>query len=101
MAILSALKFEQQIVGFLRRNRMKATNFGKVVMGDPNFVFDLRNGRAPSLRLVEAAQTYMAGQEILLKEVHALLAKPARKPRVNAKRSRRPVNGHAKRQRRK
>jgi 2,4-dienoyl-CoA reductase-like NADH-dependent reductase (Old Yellow Enzyme family) len=35
----------RRIERFLRRHGMSATRFGREAMGDPRFVFDLRNGR--------------------------------------------------------
>jgi hypothetical protein len=32
---------------YLRRSNIPPTRFGRVMMGDPRFVFDLRNGREP------------------------------------------------------
>lgn len=34
--------------------------FGLASVNDPNFVFDVREGRSPSLRLVEKVQRYIA-----------------------------------------
>lgn len=33
------------VEGFLAKSDVTATAFGRSVMGDPNFVFDLRDGR--------------------------------------------------------
>ena len=37
----------RQVEKFLRISNIAATRFGREVMGDPRFVFDLRNGREP------------------------------------------------------
>lgn len=37
----------REIEKFLRRNDTAPTRFGRDVVGDPRFVFDLRNGRDP------------------------------------------------------
>ena len=37
----------REIKKFLRRNDTAPTRFGRDVVGDPRFVFDLRNGRHP------------------------------------------------------
>ena len=34
-----------RIERYLRRSGMRPTRFGREAMGDPRFVFDLRNGR--------------------------------------------------------
>ena len=44
----------------LRAHDMKATNFGKEALRDPGFVFDLRNGRSPSLKIAARVYEYMA-----------------------------------------
>ena len=38
---------------------MTATSFGKSALGDPNFVFDLRNGRVPNLVVVDRIQQFI------------------------------------------
>ena len=37
----------REIEKFLRHNDTAPTRFGRDVVGDPRFVFDLRNGRDP------------------------------------------------------
>ncbi len=37
----------KEIEKFLRSNDTAPTRFGRDVVGDPRFVFDLRNGRDP------------------------------------------------------
>ena len=44
---------------FLRENGMAATTFGRRAMGDPRFVFDLRQGREPGLRVRCRAEHFM------------------------------------------
>lgn len=36
---------QRRIELYLRRNAMAPTRFGREAMGDPRFIFDLRNGR--------------------------------------------------------
>lgn len=38
-----------RIERYLRRSRMKPTKFGRTVVRDPRFVFDLRQGREPRI----------------------------------------------------
>lgn len=57
--MLTANDFRAEIESFLERSGMSATAFGKVVVGDPSFVHDVRAGRMPSLRLVEKVQTFI------------------------------------------
>lgn len=58
MTLLDAFVFE--VEEFLARNRMAATTFGQNAFKDPNFVFDLRKGRCPNLRVIERAREFMA-----------------------------------------
>jgi hypothetical protein len=58
----SADAFLAEIEAFLARERVPSSMFGRAAVGDPNFVRDLRDGRAPSLRLVDRARAYMAGR---------------------------------------
>jgi hypothetical protein len=37
----------KEVEKFLRRNDAAPTRFGRDLVGDPRFVFDLRNGRDP------------------------------------------------------
>ena len=53
----------RQVENFLRISDIAPTRFGREVLGDPRFVFDLRNGREPRpqtvrrvLAFLEAAQ---------------------------------------------
>jgi phosphopantothenoylcysteine decarboxylase/phosphopantothenate--cysteine ligase len=53
--------FRAGIEAFLARTGMSATRLGKEAVGDPRFVFDLREkGRAPSARLMDAVAAFMA-----------------------------------------
>ena len=59
----SAQAFLAEIEAFLRGARMSPSGFGRAALGDPNFVRDLRRGRAPSLRLVDRARAFMAARK--------------------------------------
>ena len=56
----SANAFLAEIEAFLARERVSSSTFGRAAVGDPNFVRDLREGRAPSLRMVDRSRVYMA-----------------------------------------
>jgi len=56
----SANAFLAEIEAFLARERVSSSTFGRGAVGDPNFVRELREGRAPSLRMVDRARAYMA-----------------------------------------
>ena len=58
----SVVVFLAEIEAFLQRARMSPSGFGRAAFGDPNFVRDLRAGRAPSLRLVDRARVFMAAR---------------------------------------
>ena len=51
--------FLSEIEAFLARERVRPSTFGRAAVGDPNFVRELREGRAPSLRLVDRARGFM------------------------------------------
>lgn len=55
----TAQTFLAQIEAHLAQTRTSATAFGQAAVGDPCFVFDLRSGRMPSLRLVERVHRYI------------------------------------------
>jgi len=44
---------------FLRRNDTAPTRFGRDAVGDPRFVFDLRNGRDPRPRTIARVRAYL------------------------------------------
>jgi len=56
----SVTAFLAEIEAFLARERIAPSTFGRAAVGDPKFVRELRDGRAPSLRLVDRARAYMA-----------------------------------------
>lgn len=49
----------REVEKFLRQSDTPATRFGREAMGDPRFVFDLRNGRDPRPRTVERVLAYL------------------------------------------
>ena len=49
----------REVEKFLRQNDTAATRFGREAMGDPRFVFDLRNGRDPRPRTVARVLAYL------------------------------------------
>ena len=44
---------------FLKVSNTPATRFGREAMGDPRFVFDLRNGREPGVRTVKRVRAFL------------------------------------------
>lgn len=53
--------FLAEIEAHLANGRIDPSVFGKQVMGDPNFVFDLRKGRSPSTRTMGKVRAAIAG----------------------------------------
>lgn len=48
-----------EVEKFLRRTEIPPTRFGRNAMGDPRFVFDLRNGRDPRPETVERVRAFL------------------------------------------
>lgn len=44
---------------YLKARDIAAARFGREAMGDPRFVFDLRNGREPRARTVRKIRAYL------------------------------------------
>lgn len=53
----------REIEKFLRRTAMPATRFGKLAVGDPRLVRDLRNGREPRPKMVARIEAFLAEQK--------------------------------------
>jgi hypothetical protein len=53
----------REIEKFLRRNDTAPTRFGRDAVGDPRFVFDLRNGRDPRPATVSRVRAYLEAAE--------------------------------------
>lgn len=51
----------REVEKFLRQNDTPPTRFGRDAVGDPRFVFDLRNGRDPRPRTVARVRAYLEG----------------------------------------
>ena len=49
----------KEVEKYLRQNGTAPTRFGRDVVGDPRFVFDLRNGRDPRPRTVARVRAYL------------------------------------------
>lgn len=49
----------REVERFLRQHDTPPTRFGRQAMGDPRFVFDLRNGRDPRPRTVARVRAYL------------------------------------------
>ncbi len=53
----------RRVEKYLRRSRTAATRFGRDAVGDPRFVFDLRNGREPLPRTTARVLAYLERRE--------------------------------------
>jgi hypothetical protein len=49
----------REVEKFLRQNDTAPTRFGREVVGDPRFVFDLRNGRDPRPQTIARVRAYL------------------------------------------
>ena len=49
----------REVEKFLRRSDVAPTRFGREAVGDPRFVFDLRNGRDPRPTTVARVRAYL------------------------------------------
>jgi len=49
----------REVEKFLRQNDTTPARFGREVVGDPRFVFDLRNGRDPRPRTIARVRAYL------------------------------------------
>ena len=49
----------EQIETYLARTRIPPSKFGRVVVGDPRFVEDLRGGRVPRRRTCERVRSFL------------------------------------------
>ncbi|WP_114952230.1 hypothetical protein [Sphingosinicella terrae] len=49
----------QRIEAYLRQSRMPPTRFGRDALGDPNFLFNLRDGREPRPATVRRVLAFM------------------------------------------
>lgn len=54
-----------RIERYLKATRTPPTRFGRQAAGDPNFVFDLRDGRDPRTATVNRIDAYLDGVEPL------------------------------------
>jgi 2,4-dienoyl-CoA reductase-like NADH-dependent reductase (Old Yellow Enzyme family) len=49
----------REVERFLSAVDLSAARFGREVMGDPRFVFDLRKGREPKPQTIEKVKAYL------------------------------------------
>lgn len=49
----------EKVEKHIKHRRMPPTRFGREAVGDPSFVFDLRDGREPRRATVEKVERYL------------------------------------------
>lgn len=49
----------REVEKFLRKSDVPPTRFGREAVGDPRFVFDLRNGRDPRPTTIARVRAYL------------------------------------------
>jgi len=54
--------FRAEVEDFLSATKETATKFGADAVGDPNFVFDLRAGRAPRADTIDRVRAFIASR---------------------------------------
>ena len=52
-----------EIDKYLVAHEMHPTDFGKAALKDPNFVFDIREGRNPSSKTIDKIRLFMAAKQ--------------------------------------
>jgi len=53
----------REVEKFLRQSETTPTRFGRDAVGDPRFVFDLRNGRDPRPRTIKRVLIFLKGEQ--------------------------------------
>lgn len=56
-------QFIAEVEGYLAQSGVTATAFGTRALGDPNFVFELRRGRAVSIDVADRVRRFMRDSE--------------------------------------
>jgi sulfate adenylyltransferase subunit 2 len=73
-------KFIKEIKIFLSETGMDPTALGKQALGDPNFVFDLDKGRAPSSRTMDKVRDFLVANAVRAPETKASVLRQAPTP---------------------
>jgi homoserine dehydrogenase len=55
--------FKSEVEAYLSASAMTPTAFGRQVLGDPNFVFDLRSGRSPNAATIDKVRTFIRSSQ--------------------------------------
>ena len=59
MMINVSNKFLNDVEAAIERHDYHVTHFGREAVGDPNFVFQVRDGRSPTMRTVERVYSFI------------------------------------------
>ena len=51
--------FCAEVESYLKKTEVRPTAFGVAAVGDPSFVFDIREGRQPRLGMVDRVTTFI------------------------------------------
>lgn len=79
--VISIGELTARIEEFLNATGMSPTVFGRTVLKDPNFVFDLRSGaRSPSLRTTEKIYAYIDAEQKQTQKTQKPVASPSMLP---------------------
>jgi hypothetical protein len=62
--------FLAEVEAFLGRSGLPASTFGARALNDPQFVFDLRAGRAVRLTTVDRVRAFIAAEDAALEAKH-------------------------------
>jgi hypothetical protein len=55
-----AMELLEQIEAYIERVRIAPSRFGRMALGDPRFVDDLRSGRKPRRKTQERVQAFLS-----------------------------------------
>ena len=61
--------FRAAVERYLRAAKMDPTTFGRLIMNDGNFVFDIREGRSPRANTVDMVNRWMAANPVKTEKV--------------------------------
>lgn len=56
------MEFLEQIEAYIERVKIAPSRFGRMALGDPRFVGDLRSGRKPRRKTQERVKAYINGR---------------------------------------
>jgi len=63
LAMMMAEQFRDKVEAFLAATGFKPTEFGRLAVGDPSFVLNLRRGRSPRLTTADKVMAFIAAYQ--------------------------------------